>query len=151
MPAEIVNVIDIYYAVYRSVALSVLIFLLYNRFKRMLTSLNFFQWQQITRFIQFDKPPINARVTAHLGCSVNVTSLNHRGRFKNVLLLLVRLHDQSSSSDEVGGLLKVLQDPMSIKHVQCVWQLDGKCVINKIIIRLVCRDLCCCWYNIFDK
>ena len=27
------------------------------------------------------------------------------------LLLLVRLHDQSSSSDEVGGLLQVLQAP----------------------------------------
>jgi len=26
-----------------------------------------------------------------------------------LLLLLVRLHDQSSSSDEVGGLLQVLQ------------------------------------------
>jgi len=28
-----------------------------------------------------------------------------------LLLLLVRLHDQSSSSDEVGGLLQVLQGP----------------------------------------
>ena len=28
------------------------------------------------------------------------------------LLLLVRLHDQSSSSDEVGGLLQVLQAPI---------------------------------------
>jgi len=30
----------------------------------------------------------------------------------DLLLLLVRLHDQSSSSDEVGGLLQVLQDPI---------------------------------------
>ena len=29
----------------------------------------------------------------------------------SLLLLLVRLHDQSSSSDEVGGLLQVLQSP----------------------------------------
>ena len=29
-----------------------------------------------------------------------------------LLLLLVRLHDQSSSSDEVGGLLQVLQAPL---------------------------------------
>jgi len=29
-----------------------------------------------------------------------------------LLLLLVRLHDQSSSSDEVGGLLQVLQAPI---------------------------------------
>ena len=28
------------------------------------------------------------------------------------LLLLVRLHDQYSSSDEVGGLLQVLQAPI---------------------------------------
>ena len=28
------------------------------------------------------------------------------------LLLLVRLHDQSSSGDEVGGLLQVLQAPI---------------------------------------
>ena len=31
---------------------------------------------------------------------------------KSLLLLLVRLHDQSSSSDEVGGLLQVLQAPI---------------------------------------
>jgi len=30
----------------------------------------------------------------------------------SLLLLLVRLHDQSSSSDEVGGLLQVLQAPI---------------------------------------
>jgi len=29
-----------------------------------------------------------------------------------LLLLLVRLHDQSRSSDEVGGLLQVLQAPI---------------------------------------
>ena len=29
-----------------------------------------------------------------------------------LLLLLVRLHDQSSSCDEVGGLLHVLQAPI---------------------------------------
>jgi len=29
-----------------------------------------------------------------------------------LLLLLVRLHDQSSSSDEVGDLLQVLQAPL---------------------------------------
>jgi len=29
-----------------------------------------------------------------------------------LLLLLVRLHNQSSSSDEVGGLLHVLQAPI---------------------------------------
>ena len=31
-----------------------------------------------------------------------------------LLLLLVRLHDQSSSSDEVGGLLQVLQAPWHV-------------------------------------
>ena len=31
-----------------------------------------------------------------------------------LLLLLVRLHDQSSSSDEVGGLLQVLQAPIYV-------------------------------------
>jgi len=30
------------------------------------------------------------------------------------LLLLVRLHDQSSSSDEVGGLLQVLHAPFGV-------------------------------------
>ena len=29
-----------------------------------------------------------------------------------LLLLLVRLHDQSNSSDKVGGLLQVLQAPI---------------------------------------
>jgi len=33
-------------------------------------------------------------------------------RTNMALLLLVRLHDQSSSSDEVGGLLQVLQAPI---------------------------------------
>ena len=35
-----------------------------------------------------------------------------------ILLLLVRLHDQSSSSDEVGGLLQVLQAPISEEHAR---------------------------------
>ena len=42
----------------------------------------------------------------------------------NLLLLLVRLHDQSSSSDEVGGLLQVLQAPISfLVKRSCWWPL----------------------------
>ena len=44
-----------------------------------------------------------------------------------LLLLLVRLHDQSSSSDEVGGLLQVLQAPYTFW-----WSgvADGHCAIR---------------------
>ena len=37
------------------------------------------------------------------------------------LLLLVRLHDQSSSSDEVGGLLQVLQAPIYFLVKRSFW------------------------------
>jgi len=38
--------------------------------------------------------------------------LQQRVTLLELLLLLVRLHDQSSSSGEVGGLLQVLQSPI---------------------------------------
>ena len=55
-------------------------------------------------------------VNAHVQNCLQKTSLvNHYASLRRCcfcLLLLVRLHDQSSSSDEVGGLLQVLQAPI---------------------------------------
>ena len=53
------------------------------------------------------------------------------------LLLLVRLHDESSSSDEVGGLLQVLQAPHIISgEVELLmatvrFSLVGVCYISE--------------------
>ena len=44
--------------------------------------------------------------------SCKYNNVSKKARYMNLLLLLVRLHDQSSSSDEVGGLLQVLQAPI---------------------------------------
>ena len=62
--------------------------------------------------------------TPHTGCQHSPNRLSRRRwsinkicvfitfNYTRSLLLLVRLNDQSSSSDEVGGLLQVLQAPI---------------------------------------
>ena len=44
--------------------------------------------------------------------SLNKIVCVYKSTMYTLLLLLVRLHDQASSSDEVGGLLQVLQAPI---------------------------------------
>ena len=58
-----------------------------------------------------------------------------------LLLLLVRLHDQSSISDEVGGLLQVLQAPIVSDEAELLmatvrFALVGVCHISEEHARL---------------
>ena len=57
------------------------------------------------------KVGLQYRCLFKLGVNVQL-SINSIYFYAKSLLLLVRLHDQSSSSDEVGGLLQVLQAPI---------------------------------------
>ena len=63
-----------------------------------------------------------------------------------ILLLLVRLHDQSSSSDEVGGLLQVLQTPISEEHARSSGPPHHRDTLGKerFLVTCACVRWPCC-------
>ena len=64
-----------------------------------------------------------------------------------LLLLLVRLHDQSSSSDEVGGLLQVLQAPIYFLVKRSYWWRWTRWGKERFLVSCACVRWACCGRN----